>query len=150
MKHALSDELRELVARRAEQLCEYCLIAEIDCYLGCEVDHIIAEKHNGRTVEANLALACVYCNRHKGTDVASVVPGSTLLVRLFNPRSDWWSDHFELVGGRIEWVSSIGEATARLLRFNDIRRIREREMLVLHGKFPRPAAKLRMLIRGKP
>ena len=39
--------LRRLVESRANHLCEYCLIHEDDTYLGCQVDHVIAEKHGG-------------------------------------------------------------------------------------------------------
>jgi hypothetical protein len=39
----MSEELRRLVATRAEHLCEYCLIHEEDTFLGCEVDHIISD-----------------------------------------------------------------------------------------------------------
>ncbi|NTW18152.1 MAG: hypothetical protein HGA42_00455, partial [Nostocales cyanobacterium W4_Combined_metabat2_030] len=37
----LNLELRRLVAQRADNLCEYCLIAEHDTILGCAIDHII-------------------------------------------------------------------------------------------------------------
>ncbi len=50
--------LRRLVVSRAERLCEYCLIHEDDTFFGCEVDHIISEKHGGPTREENLAYAC--------------------------------------------------------------------------------------------
>ena len=32
--------LRQLIAERAWQVCEYCLVHEDDLYHGCEVDHI--------------------------------------------------------------------------------------------------------------
>ena len=38
-------ELRRYVFARAERLCEYCLIHEEDTFFGCEVDHILSEKH---------------------------------------------------------------------------------------------------------
>jgi 5-methylcytosine-specific restriction endonuclease McrA len=37
-----------------------------------EMEHIIAEKHRGTTEAENLALACPYCNRAKGTDFTKV------------------------------------------------------------------------------
>ena len=42
-------ELRRLVVSRANCLCEYCLIHEDDAHYGCQVDHVIAEKHGGIT-----------------------------------------------------------------------------------------------------
>ena len=47
--------LRRRVASRAHHICEYCLIHEEDTFLGCQVEHIISEKHGGATIEDNLA-----------------------------------------------------------------------------------------------
>jgi len=58
----ISADLRLLVAARAALLCEYCLIHEEDTYLGCQIDHVISEKHRGATVAENLAYACTFCN----------------------------------------------------------------------------------------
>ena len=60
------------------------------------VDHIVAEKHGGLTEEGNLALSCVLCNQHKGTDLASLDPEDGRLTPLFHPRRDRWADHFRL------------------------------------------------------
>ena len=144
MSSWVPDELRRQVAERAEGICEYCLIHERDTHLGCELDHVVSEKHDGRTTSENLAYACFCCNRHKGSDVASIEPESGELVRLFNPRTDLWSEHFRLQGGRIEWRTPIGEATVRLLGFNLLERILEREVLRAEGKFPCEAARKRV------
>jgi hypothetical protein len=48
MSSYINAALRRLVATRAEGLCEYCLINEEDAFFGCEVDHIISEKHGVR------------------------------------------------------------------------------------------------------
>ena len=68
--------LRRLVIARADSLCEYCLLHEDDTFFGCEIDHIISEKHAGQTTESNLAYACLVCNRSKGSDIGSLMPGS--------------------------------------------------------------------------
>src|SRR4051812_34630670 len=88
--------LRRLIAERAKGLCEYCLIHEADTFLGCQVEHVIAEKHGGTTTADNLAYACVFCNRFKGSDLGSISLQSGQLCRFFNPRVDRWSDHFSL------------------------------------------------------
>lgn len=139
-------ELRRLVMTRAERLCEYCLVQEEDTFFGCEVDHIISEKHGGPTREDNLAYACLFCNKNKGSDIASLEPGTDRLVRLFNPRQDRWSDHFELAEDGVAIVprSAIGEATARLLGFNHGDRVLEREALKQVGRYPSPAARRRL------
>lgn len=146
MSSPIRSELRQLVADRAERLCEYCLVHEDDMFVGCQLDHVISEKHGGPTKADNLALACACCNRQKGSDIGSVSGAKGELVRLFNPRTDEWCDHFRLVGCRIEWRTPIGEATARLLRLNDSARIEEREILKENGKYPNRAALRR--IRG--
>lgn len=92
----ISSELRRLVVARANSLCEYCLIHEEDTFFGCEVDHIISEKHGGATQEDNLAYACLFCNRLKGSDIGSIVPGTLQLVRFFHPRRDRWAEHFAI------------------------------------------------------
>jgi hypothetical protein len=126
MTSAVPTELRRLVAERAGFACEYCGIHESLTYFGCQVDHIISAKHGGRTEPDNLCLACVFCNRFKGSDIGSIDPRTGTFVRFFNPRQDHWHEHFERAAGRIEPRSTIGEATARILRFNDADRILER------------------------
>ena len=54
MTSYVSTDLRQLVESRASHLCEYCLIHQDDTYLGCQVDHVIAEKHGGPTTAENL------------------------------------------------------------------------------------------------
>ena len=132
--------LRQLVKTRAKGLCEYCLIHEEDTYFGCQVDHIISEKHGGSTHEDNLAYACTYCNRNKGSDIGSIVWQPQRFCRFFNPRIDQWMDHFRLDGVRIASLTPIGEVTARILNFNHIDRLIEREELVAVRRYPTPDA----------
>lgn len=80
-----------------------------------QIDHIIAEKHAGQTVESNLALACPHCNRFKGPNIAGIDPASGEPVRLFHPRVDIWEDHFTFEGARIIGVTPIGQATVQVL-----------------------------------
>jgi 5-methylcytosine-specific restriction endonuclease McrA len=75
-KPSVPERLRRQVQERAQGRCEYCLIHESDMYYPHEPDHVIAEKHGGATSLENLAWACFYCNRFKGSDLASVDPAS--------------------------------------------------------------------------
>lgn len=129
-------DLRRLVAERAGALCEYCLIAEDDTILGCQVDHIISEKHGGMTDASNLAFACVFCNRAKGSDVGSIDWETGQFVRFFNPRSDRWTDHFRLAGVRIDGLTPIGAVTIRIFAFNVRDRLLERQALQLSNRYP--------------
>lgn len=142
MSRYLSAEVRQLVAARADYLCEYCLIAEDDTFFGCEVDHVISLKHGGSSEVENLAYACVFCNRQKGSDIGSISSGE--FSRFFNPRTDRWSDHFRLTGSSIQPLTLIGEVTARILNFNSADRILERRALQEANKYPSQAALIRM------
>jgi hypothetical protein len=140
----VSAELRQLVAERADYLCEYCLIAERDTHWGCQIDHIIAEKHLGPTVELNLAYACVSCNLAKGSDISSMDWESGKLVPLFNPRVDRWRDHFRLHLPYIVGITPVGVVTARTLKFNSSDRLLERDELVDAWAYPSDSARRRM------
>jgi hypothetical protein len=103
-----------------------------------EVDHVIAQKHGGPTELGNLALSCAVCNKHKGTDVASVDPESGQIVPLFNPRSDAWRAHFSLDGPRLVALMPNARATVNLLQLNRQDRFQERELLAAAGLLHSP------------
>ena len=144
MPSYISEELRRLVATRAEHLCEYCLIHEEDTFLGCEVDHIISVKHGGPTEADNLAYACVFCNRQKGSDIGSIVRRTGEFSRFFNPRIHRWGEHFRLEGAMMQPQTGIGEVTMRILGFNHSDRLLERQTLIAMGKYPTASALTRM------
>ena len=130
------EALRQLVRERAGSRCEYCLLHSDDAFFSHETDHIHAQKHGGETEEANLCLSCFDCNRHKGSDIASLDPETGELVELFHPRRDTWEEHFRLVGVRIEGLTPKGRVTVRLLQMNSRERILERTALIKLGRYP--------------
>lgn len=132
----IAADLRQLVSDRAQGRCEYCLLHQNFSIYSHEVDHIIAQKHDGQTTADNLALSCLSCNRHKGTDLATFDPVSGEISFLFNPRSQLWAMHFTLNNGRIEGVTPTGRATAKLLRFNTPTRTLERQLLIEQKQYP--------------
>ncbi len=126
--------LRREVRERAGLTCEYCLQPEGEGLFSHEVEHIIAEKHNGETESQNLALACCLCNKYKGTDLSSIDPVSDAIVRLFHPRNDRWTDHFQLLSsGHIEAQTAIGRVTVNLLRLNRIECVEIRQVQIRCG-----------------
>ena len=139
MSRWISAEFRQTVADRANLLCEYCLIAEVDTFYGCEVDHIISLKHGGSSEADNLAYACALCNRAKGSDIGSVSTTGDF-TRFFNPRTDRWSENFRLERAVIQPLTPAGEVTARIFGFNDSARLHEREEMIRFGKYPSEAA----------
>lgn len=140
MSNHISTETRNAIARRANFVCEYCLIAEADAYFKFQIEHIISRKHGGTSDLENLALACVFCNRYKGSDIATSSPETGELIRLYNPRTDRWREHFQLNGVIIEPLTEIGEATVRILRMNYEDQILERQVLARRNRYPSEAA----------
>jgi hypothetical protein len=144
MNRYVSEVLRQQVITRAKNLCEYCLIDIDDTFFGGEVDHIVSVKHGGATEVENLAYTCQPCNRNKGSDLGSVYWPSGQLVRFFHPRTDRCADHFALHGARIQPLTAIGEVTSRIFGFNSEERLEERQGLIEQGRYPSPAAMVRM------
>lgn len=129
-------ELRRFVRQRAALRCEYCFLSEEDAYFPHEPDHVIAVKHGGRTTASNLALACLDCNRFKGSDIASLDPETGALTPLFDPRLDSWAAHFYVDGGLVAPKTAIARATLALLRINAAARVEVREELGALGRWP--------------
>lgn len=129
--------LRSEVIERAQRRCEYCQKPddrELNAFRH-ELDHVVAEKHGGKTESANLAYACFPCNRYKGSDLTSIDPQTGEITRLLNPRTHKWDDHFQLkADGAITPHTLEGRATTRLLRFNDPERVQQRADLIAAGK----------------
>lgn len=117
-----------MVWARAQGRCEYCGIHERDCYYSHEADHIIPEKHGGETVLENLALSCFFCNRYKGTDLASIDPETGALTPFYNPRIQSWNEHFQINRFQIIPLTPEGRVTSIILKFNDPKRILERKL----------------------
>jgi hypothetical protein len=112
------------------------LLPEERAFFPHEPDHIIAVKHGGQSVADNLALACFDCNRFKGSDISSIDPINGALTPLFNPRTQEWSDHFMIEGGRINPLTATGRVTELVLKLNLPSRVEVREILAKIGRYP--------------
>jgi len=132
----VSAALRREVTARAGGRCEYCRFPSAASLLRFEIEHIIAEKHGGVTDPENLALACPYCNRAKGSDLGSIDPETGRLTSFFNPRTQHWSDHFQLEGPSIMPLTAVGRVTVLILHLNHPDRLMEREPLIRAGRYP--------------
>ena len=131
----MDEVTRDLVRRRADDKCEYCLLPQEASVLTFHVDHIIAKQHLDTFVDEPpfLCLACNRCNAHKGTNLTSIDPESGEVVALFNPRKDEWSEHFRFDAGEIIGLTPTGRATVRLLNVNANRRVELREQWIKDG-----------------
>ena len=115
----ISRELRRLVVERAGNLCEYCFIPDT-VGVSFQIDHIISEKHGGSTTDGELA-------------------------RFFNPRRDFWEEHFRLDEAAIQPITEIGEVTVRIFDFNNDERIIERQALMEVNRYPSESARQRII-----
>jgi hypothetical protein len=132
----MDESLQRLVWDRARSRCEYCKLPQGLSYLDFEIDHIIALKHHGPTIESNLALACFYCNSAKGPNIAGIDPQSGEIIRLYNPRRDRWSRHFRWNGPRLIGRTRLARATIAVLEINHPDAIELRQSLIEEGLFP--------------
>jgi 5-methylcytosine-specific restriction endonuclease McrA len=129
MSKLIPDDVRQMVAERADYRCEYCLIPESQAFIPHQIDHVIAQKHRGKSTLDNLAYSCALCNKRKGSDVASYDEETEQVVPLYNPRRDVWAEHFQMDGAVIEPVSPTGRVTVLLLQLNRPTLLAERQLL---------------------
>jgi hypothetical protein len=100
------------------------------------IDHIIAQKYRGKTISENLALSCFYCNTYKGPNIGGVDLVTEEVTRLFNPRKDFWAEHFEWDGPGLTGITGVGRMTIDVLRINHSDAINMRHFLMLEGVYP--------------
>lgn len=128
--------VRKQVQRRAGDRCEYCRLPQgADPYHLFHVEHVRARQHGGTDDPSNLAWACHHCNLHEGTNLVGVDPDTNAVTRLYNPRRDFWEDHFALEGPRIVGRTGIGRTTAWLLQMNSEERTELRTLLIALGEW---------------
>jgi hypothetical protein len=102
-----------------------------------QVDHIIARQHHGSDDLDNLCLCCIRCNLKKGPNIASVDPGTGIIVALFHPRCHSWPEHFSLLqDGRLHGLTAEGRVTVQLMDMNDMSRMSLRSLLLRRGRYP--------------
>lgn len=141
---SVPDDVRKRVRERAAFRCEYCLIPENEhmaALLGFHIEHITPKVHlriHGMPLhdESRLALACPRCNGLKGKATTAPDPDDGVQP-LFDPRTTWTVHFVALPSGVIEPLTSVGRATATLLRFNaDADALRVRAEWWLERKWP--------------
>jgi len=128
--------LEKEIWQRAGDACEYCKMPQAFYRTRHQIDHIIAQQHQGKTSFENLALAYFPCNNHKGPNLSGIDPVSGKMVRLFNPRRDQWKNHFRWDGPRLVGKTAIGRATVEVLAINHPNYVAARVELINEGVFP--------------
>lgn len=116
----LNEETQNKVRKRAKYMCEYCHASEQWQYVPFTVDHVIPLGKGGKNSIENLALACFHCNRQKSAKVIVIEEESGAEVFLFNPRIDYWEEHFiwSTDALTIIGLTATGRATITALTFN--------------------------------
>lgn len=129
-------DVRAVVRLRAHDTCEYCLLPTTNTF---HIEHIIPANLWGEYVQGrllgvptqpgrngpdnidNYAWSCPYCNGRKGERVTHGV--GRRAVRFFDPRYDFWPDHFTFLAGSkylfLDGLSPEGRATEQGLGFNE-------------------------------
>jgi 5-methylcytosine-specific restriction endonuclease McrA len=134
----MDEALASRVRQRAGHRCEYCHLPR-EFYAGpFEIEHVIPVQHGGRATLSNLAYACLYCNKYKGSNLSGIdyVTSRTRLVRLFNPRRHEWVAHFRRDAATILGRTAIGPVTVAVLAMNDPLRVALRQSLIEEGWLP--------------
>jgi hypothetical protein len=131
----MNKAIEQAVRRRAEGKCEYCHRPQWPAKLKFTIDHIRSRQHGGTDELQNLAVACGYCNSHKGPNIAAIDPLTGRLTRLFHPRIDDWSRHFRWKSLRIVGLTAIGRATVAIMDFNGPSQLVVRAALFEEGIF---------------
>jgi hypothetical protein len=126
--------LAQAVRDRAGNACEYCRVPQAGFpTIVFHVDHIVARQHGGKTVLANLALACHNCNAFKGPNIAGIDQLTRRLTRLYHPRRHRWGRHLRWAGPRIVGRTEVGRATVQVLNLNADEVVLTRATLILEG-----------------
>jgi 5-methylcytosine-specific restriction endonuclease McrA len=125
--------IREEVARRAENICEYCGWPDWFSPVTFPVEHIIPITLGGTDMLDNLAYSCPGCNGYKHDDIEARDPISGEKARFYHPRADDWEEHFawNLDGLTIVGISPTGRASVSRLRLNRSEVLRMRQVLPL-------------------
>lgn len=125
----------QAVADRARHRCEY---ATPIFNFPFEVEHITPPGRGGVDDLHNRALACRSCNLFKSDQTEARDTQTQTTVRLFHPRHDLWSAHFDVDGntGAIRGKTPIGRATCEALRMNSNSQCTARHQWMRLGLFP--------------
>ena len=115
----MGPQIKAQVRERATNACEYCQLRQEDSPLAVlHIEHIVPKLHGGSDNLENLALACIDCNLHKGTNLTGIDPETNAGTELFHPRRHGWNDHFEWQGISLVGKTAIGRTTVRVLNMN--------------------------------
>ena len=134
----ISEQIRRQVEKEAQYRCGYCLTSRQFTAKRLHIEHIVPIAAGGKSDIENLWLACDLCNGYKGVQTQAIDPLTNDLAPLFNPRQQFWSDHFTWSedGIYILGLTSIGRATTVALRLNNAFLVEARQWWIKAGWHP--------------
>ncbi len=120
---SIPDAIRQIVRKRAKFVCEYCHSPERLSASRFTLDHLIPVSLAGSDAVDNLALACRRCNERRYNFVEAIDPQTQEFVPIFNPRKQYWSEHFVWTNNatEIKGITAVGRATCDRFDLNDLR-----------------------------
>ncbi|MGF1524132.1 MAG: HNH endonuclease [Leptolyngbyaceae cyanobacterium] len=121
---AIPKSVHDQVRKQAQFRCEYCHYLELLSSAPLSIDHLLPQSLGGGDRIENLALAGRRCNERRYNFTAGIDPETGFETALFNPRQQYWSEHFtwSADGTCILGITPTGRATCNRLDLNDERR----------------------------
>lgn len=134
----IKSTLREKIRLAAKDICGYCQSPQRLIPIIFEIEHILPKAKGGSDNEENLWLACGVCNSFKHAKTHATDPQTRRKTRLFNPRKQVWTEHFEFSKDKTEIIgkTACGRATVVALKLNNTRSVKMRKLWVSVGWFP--------------
>ena len=134
----ISIAIQRAILKLSRDYCEYCVVPSNFSTDYFHYEHIIALALNGPTELENIARSCGICNNNKRDKIEHIDPLTHEIVRLFHPRQDVWTDHFQWSNDDLYIVglTAIGRATIDLLKLNRTNALNLRKLLKLGGLHP--------------
>ena len=134
----IADAVRRRVQAVARDRCGYCLSSQKYVMGKFEIEHIVPRSQGGTDDESNLWISRSLCNRYKGSQTAGTDPLSGTGVKLFNPRTQIWRDHFQWSseGTHVVGQTPTGRATVEALRLNNEIAVEVRRNWIAAGWHP--------------
>jgi len=102
------------------------------------IDHIIPRSMGGGGNRTNLAASCYRCNEFKGVRINAIDPLTEVLVSLFHPRQQIWTENFAWTeeGIIIAGLTPTGRATVNALKLNNKYVVESRRIWVAENWHP--------------
>jgi hypothetical protein len=138
MSSYIPEEVKARVRKDAKDQCGYCRSFQKYVLGLLEIEHIIPKAKGGTDEEDNLWLACRLCNSYKGIQTQGKDSITGVIVPLFNPRKQKWSEHFDWRddGAYLIGINVCGRATVEALQLNNKIAIAVRQAWISAGWHP--------------